>query len=119
MAKNQIELNNSDYLKLGHLVVEFLQQPSPLADAVRKVINLQPVGKDLVVSPLEDMIDNASLAYLLNISPRTLQTLRDNGSLPFYKIGGKIYYRRSEVFELMKCHDVKLYLKAKKDGKAQ
>ena len=50
-----MELTNSDYLKLGHLVVEFLQQPSQLADAVRKVINLQPVGKDLVVSPLEDM----------------------------------------------------------------
>ena len=114
-----MELTNSDYLKLGHLVVDFLQQPSPLADALRKVINLQPVGTDLVVSPLEDMIDNASLAYLLNISQRTLQTLRDNGSLPFYKIGGKIYYRRSEVFELMRTHDMKLYLKKKKNGKAE
>ena len=34
---------------------------------------------------------------MLNISPRTLQTLRDNGTLAFSKIGNKTYYLPEDV----------------------
>ena len=33
----------------------------------------------------------------LHISPRTLQTLRSNGTIPYIKIGHKIYYHRSDI----------------------
>ena len=33
----------------------------------------------------------------LRISPRTLQTLRDNGTLAFTKIGNRTYYRPDDV----------------------
>ena len=33
----------------------------------------------------------------LRISPRTLQTLRDNGTLAFTKIGNRTYYRLEDV----------------------
>ena len=34
---------------------------------------------------LHKWMDNQDVCQYLNISPRTLQTLRDNGTLPFYK----------------------------------
>ena len=45
---------------------------------------------------------------LLSISPGTLQTLRINGTLPFSKIGGVMYYDYNEivkVFEQNKIHN--------------
>ena len=35
---------------------------------------------------------SAEVRQLLNVSPGTLQNLRVNGTLPFSKIGGVIYY---------------------------
>jgi hypothetical protein len=41
--------------------------------------------------------DNQDVCRILRISPRTLQTLRDNGTLPFSQINRKIYYRPEDV----------------------
>jgi hypothetical protein len=38
---------------------------------------------------------------LLNISPGTLQNLRVNGTLPFTKIGGAIFYDSEDIFQLI------------------
>jgi hypothetical protein len=38
---------------------------------------------------------------MLRISPGTLQNLRVNGSLPFTKIGGIIYYKIEDVQKLL------------------
>lgn len=38
---------------------------------------------------------------LLSISPGTLQNLRINGSLPYTKVGGVIYYDYEEIQKIM------------------
>jgi len=38
---------------------------------------------------------------LLGISPGTLQTLRINGTIPFTKIGGIIFYDKKEIEKIM------------------
>ncbi len=38
---------------------------------------------------------------LLNISPGTLQNLRINGTLPFTKIGGVIYYDYADIQQML------------------
>lgn len=38
---------------------------------------------------------------LLNISPGTLQNLRVNGSLPYTKIGGVIYYDFEDIQKML------------------
>jgi hypothetical protein len=57
---------------------------------------------------LEDWLDNQAVMHLLHISPRTLLTLRNNGTLPFSRIGNKIYYKRSDINKILqnnyKCH---------------
>ena len=42
-------------------------------------------------------LDNQEVCLLLKVSPRTLQTLRDNGTLAFTKIGNRTYYRLEDV----------------------
>ena len=50
---------------------------------------------------LEDWIDGQIVMQTLHISPRTLQTLRSNGTLPFSRIGNKLYYRRQDVKKIL------------------
>ncbi len=38
---------------------------------------------------------------LLGISPGTLQNMRENGSLPFSKIGGLIFYDNDDIQEML------------------
>ena len=42
-------------------------------------------------------MDNQDVCRMLNISPRTLQTLRDNGTLAYSQINHKTYYRPEDV----------------------
>ena len=43
---------------------------------------------------------------LLGISPGTLQNLRINGTLPFTKIGGILYYDHREIMEVLERNKV-------------
>lgn len=45
----------------------------------------------------ERWMDSHAVCRKLRISPRTLQTLRDNGTLAFTKIGNRTYYRQEDV----------------------
>jgi len=38
----------------------------------------------------------------LHISARTLQTLRSNSTLPFSRIGNKLYYRKEDIQRILK-----------------
>lgn len=44
-----------------------------------------------------EWLDNQEVCKLLNICPRTLQTLRDNGTLAYSQIQHKIYYKAGDV----------------------
>lgn len=59
--------------------------------------SLQPMEQ----TPLEDWLDNQDVMHQLHISPRTLQTLRSNGTLPFSRIGNKLYYRRADIQRIL------------------
>ncbi|WP_282036192.1 helix-turn-helix domain-containing protein [Saccharicrinis aurantiacus] len=50
----------------------------------------------------EEWITKEEVMSILNISPRKLQTMRDNGTLPFSQIDGKMYYRTADVENLLK-----------------
>ncbi len=50
---------------------------------------------------LGDWLDNQDVCQILNISPRTLQTLRDNGTLAFSQINRKVYYKPEDVKKIL------------------
>ena len=47
-------------------------------------------------------MDSQDVCLLLNISPRTLQTLRDNGRLAYSQINHKVFYRPEDVLRIVK-----------------
>ena len=46
---------------------------------------------------LGEWLDNQDVCQMLNISPRTLQTLRNNGTLAYSQINHKVYYKPEDV----------------------
>lgn len=46
---------------------------------------------------LKEWLDNQDVCLILNISPRTLQTLRDTGKLGYTQIDRKMYYKPEDV----------------------
>ncbi len=54
--------------------------------------------------PKEQWLDNKEFMDLLKISKRTAQYYRDNGLISFSQVGSKIYYKLSDIEELMKKH---------------
>jgi len=52
-------------------------------------------------TPLEDWVDSQIVMQALHISPRTLQTLRTNGTLPYSRIGRKLFYKRSDILRIL------------------
>ncbi|WP_302567788.1 helix-turn-helix domain-containing protein [Culturomica massiliensis] len=75
------------------LAVEFRKQ---FAGTDNPLLNEQPSD-----TPPEDWIDNQDVMQALHISPRTLQTLRSNGILPYSRIGNKLYYRKQDMLKIL------------------
>jgi hypothetical protein len=49
----------------------------------------------------ESWIDGQEIMLSLKISKRTLQSLRDSGTLPFSRLNGKFYYKVSDLEMLL------------------
>lgn len=47
---------------------------------------------------------SAEVRKLLKISPGTLQNLRVNGTLPYTKVGGVIYYAHEDIMKMFEDH---------------
>lgn len=52
----------------------------------------------------QNWVDGQEVMIALNISKRTLQTLRDNGTLPYSRINGKFYYKVSDLEALLESN---------------
>mgnify|MGYP003575071502 FL=1 len=50
----------------------------------------------------EELLDNQDVLLMLKISNRSLQRYRSDGKLPYYSISGKIYYKRSDVEQVIR-----------------
>ena len=46
-------------------------------------------------------LDNQEVCIMLNISKRTLQTYRDNGTMPYSQINHKVYYKPEDVEQVL------------------
>ena len=83
-----ISIERSTYEELLTSFNSFVAQMRALADR----------GKD---KGLGDWLDNQDVCQMLNISPRTLQTLRDNGTLAYSQINRKLFYKPVDVESIL------------------
>ena len=56
---------------------------------------------------LGEWLDNQDVCQILNISPRTLQTLRQNGTLAYSQIEHKVYYKPEDVERIIPLVEVR------------
>jgi hypothetical protein len=66
-----------------------------LLDDIKKLLSKQAQGT------LKKYLKSSELMDLLQISPGTLQNLRVNGTLPYTKVGGIIFYDSEEIQKVM------------------
>ena len=52
----------------------------------------------------EHYLQGEDVCELLHVSKRTLQTLRDEGAIPYTTIGGKILYKQSDIQAMLEKH---------------
>lgn len=48
-----------------------------------------------------DWIDSYDVTTKMRISPRTLQRWRISGMIPYSRVNGKCYYRKSDIIHLL------------------
>ena len=66
-----------------------------LLDEIRKILTTrQP-------APPHKWLKSHEIRRLLKLSPGTLQNLRVNGTLPFSKIGGVIFYNYEDIEKML------------------
>ncbi len=71
-----------------------------LLDDLKNLLSNQASGK------LKKYLKSSEVMDLLQVSPGTLQNLRINGTLPYTKVGGIIYYDTEEIQNVMDANRV-------------
>ncbi|NJN27766.1 MAG: helix-turn-helix domain-containing protein [Cyclobacteriaceae bacterium] len=66
-------------------------------------------------TPARKWLKSHEVMKLLLVSPGTLQNLRANGTLPFTKIGGAIFYNYDDIQQLLEKHKQNRDIFNKKD----
>lgn len=56
--------------------------------------------------PKKKWLKSPDVRELLGISPGTLQNLRINGTLPYTKVGGVLYYDYQEIMQVLEKNRV-------------
>lgn len=71
-----------------------------LLDGIRELLNNQ------TGSTSKRWLKSPEVRELLGISPGTLQNLRINGTLPYTKVGGVLYYDYEEIQNVMEQNKI-------------
>lgn len=79
---------------------DLLEFKFELLDDIKQIINNQSGHRS------KKWLKSPEVRELLGISPGTLQNLRINGTLPYTKIGGVLYYDYDEIMTVLENNRV-------------
>ena len=68
----------------------------------RLSVLIDAIPKDGANLPKDEYLCDKEVSRLLKVSRRTLGEYRGNGTLPYYLLGGKVLYRRSEIERVLR-----------------
>ena len=66
--------------------------------------DLRKLMKEFSGQPVKKWLKSWEVRKILDISPGTLQNLRINGTLPYTKIGGVMYYDYADIQNMLQSH---------------
>jgi hypothetical protein len=76
---------------------DFIERLQYLEEKLKKIQSVKDV-----------FLDNQEFLQVMNISKRTAQTWRDNRIIAYSQVGAKIYYRVSDIEELLNKNYIKV-----------
>ena len=71
------------------------------SDLIRKIEELKNQLVNKTHDHIDKVIDNSEFIRLMNVSKRTAQAWRDEGIITFSQIGSKIYYKQSDIQQMI------------------
>ena len=83
-------------------ILNLLMQLTQDFDVIRAYV--LAMKKSKLDSFKETWIDGQDVLQTMHISKRTLQSLRDNGTLPYSRINGKFYYKVADIESLLESN---------------
>lgn len=77
-----------------------------LVDAMKSMTDIEKLFDSVTSNyrPLlngERYLSDVEVSHRLKVSRRSLHDYRDNGTLPYFKLGGKVLYRESDLEKLL------------------
>lgn len=83
-------------MKMDIITMDDLQQfKSEMLNEMKTILNTNSGASN------KSWLRSNEVRKMLNISPGTLQNLRINGTLPFRKVGGTMFYSREQIEKMM------------------
>ena len=73
-------------------MLEYLENAARITDELCEKLREKSMG---------EWLDTQEGCLLLDASPRTLQTLRENGTLAYSRISHKVYYRPEDIQKIL------------------
>ena len=97
---NHLLTLNNTHMQVITITTDAYMQLIDKIDAIAS--NMNQITKE---NPLtETWLDTLEVCQILKISKRTLQSYRDNGTLPFSQVSGKIYFKASDLEKHLENH---------------
>ena len=91
-----------DFFEKPRIYREQLLTTDDLNDFKRQLLfEIRNMLKEHVGQPSKKYLKSKDVRKLLSISPGTLQNLRDNGTLPFRRLGGVIYHDSEDIQRIL------------------
>lgn len=82
-------IKRKTYPELGHVLGLLLRRFDRLEQKI------ESASQDALSG--DELLDSRDIRVLTKLSDRTILRRRNDGTLPYFKHGGKIYYRKSVV----------------------
>ncbi|SHJ63267.1 Helix-turn-helix domain-containing protein [Arenibacter nanhaiticus] len=104
---------------LGEFKMELLQEIKELSETIITTDDLRELKMDVILEikdllkqkrpeqSKKEWLKSTQVLEMLQISPTTLLSLRMNGTIPFVKIGGLIFYDAEEIEKVLIENTVK------------
>ena len=67
----------------------------------RLSVMIDGISDGMVLPQKDEYLCDKEVASMLKVSRRTLGEYRSNGTLPYYVLGGKVLYKRSEIEQVL------------------
>ena len=94
MKKQRLEIEQITSEKLLDVISERIEN--------RFLPILEGISKKLILEKSSEFINTKEVCKMLQITPPTLSNYRKHGIIPFFRIGNKVRFKRSQIIESLK-----------------